>query len=96
VNNRHNRIYGRGRVLARRILVWVYPDPFRGDGGFDWEFDGVGYAAYGHLFTFSDVGGLLASAGLAIDDWCAVDYTSGDVSKKVDQGHLFFVVKADE
>lgn len=96
VNNRHNRIYGRVRVLARRILDWVYPDPRRGDAVFDWEIDGVSYPAYGHLFTFAEVGGLLASAGLAIDEWCAVDYISGDVSGKVDQGHLFFVVKTDE
>jgi len=96
VNNRHNRIYGRSRVLARRILDWIYPDPLRGDAVFDWEIDGVSYPAYGHLFTFSEVGGLLAASGLVIDDWSAVDYISGDVSKKVDQGHLFFVVKVDE
>jgi len=96
VNNRHNHIYGRTRVLVRRFVDWLYPDSRRGDAVFEWKIDGISYPAYGHLFTFAEVSKLLASAGLIIDDWCTVDYLSGALGSRVDHGHLFFVVKIDE
>lgn len=96
VNNRHNKVYGKARILWRRIIDFLWPDERRGDAVFDWTINGVVYPAYGHLFTFAEISQLLSDADLEIETWRAVDYLDGSVSTKVDCGHLFFVVKAPE
>ena len=96
VNNRHNRVYGKTRIVWRRVVDFIRPDERRGDAVFDWTINGVVYPAYGHLFTFNELQKLLKDASLEIESWRSVDYLSGEVFNRVDRGHLFFVVKKME
>lgn len=93
VNNRHYNGYGRWNSLGRRIIDFIWPDYSRGDTAFTWEIDGVKYPARGHLFIFSELRYLFKQGGWEIEDWYAVDYLKGSISKKVNQGQLFFILK---
>lgn len=93
VNNRHYKGYGAFNVKWRRFIDWVYPDYSRGDVSFDWKIDNVTYPAHGHLFTKSEIMDILNKAGLKIVTCKTVDYVSGEVSNKIEDGQLFLIVE---
>lgn len=95
VNNRHNALaYGWPRVLGRRLIDAVMPDPRRGDTRFQWNVDGTSIPARGHLFTPKEVESLAAAAGLRLERRVAVDYRSGATSPRCYRGQLVYEFSA--
>jgi len=90
VHHRHNRAYGFARVLLRRVVDRLRPDPSRGDVRFDWVVGGRRLPAHGHLFTDAEVRAALAAAGLAPFDRWAVDYETGGASRDPGSGQLLY------
>lgn len=94
VNNRHNaRAYGQLRVLGRRLVDFVAPDPARGDADFVWQIAGRAVPSMGHLFTPGELSGLVVSSPLRIRRRVAIDYSSGRVDESPFDGQLVLVLE---
>lgn len=91
VNNRHNAAaYGRWRVRWRKLIDAVRPDERRGDVMVTWKVGGNVVSGHGHLFTPSEVRRLVQSAGLRIVDEVAIDYITGQQSRRLVDGQLVY------
>lgn len=95
VQNRHNAAaYGWGRVLVRVALDRLWPDERRGDTSFDWKVGGRTVRGHGHLFTPSEISGLLQQAGWRVAERIAIDYATGQRSQSPLRGQLVFACEA--
>lgn len=94
VNNRHYIGYGKFNSLYRRLIDFFAPDYSRGDTAYNWNIGGVQYPAKGHLFIFSEIKYLLKKSGWKIESWRTVDYSTGQLSRRVPDGQLFFILVA--
>ena len=93
VNNRHNAAaYGRRKVLGRRIWDALLFNEANGDVNFEWDIAGRKFPASGHLFVPAEMRRNIRAAGLTILDSVAVDYSTGQVSKRLTEGQLLFVL----
>ena len=91
VNNRHYKGYGTFRTMYRRIIDFLNPNYSRGDVNFSWKINDETIPIVGHLFTFCEIEDMCNKAGLRIDNWWAIDYKSGVVSKNCNFGQLLFM-----
>lgn len=93
VNNRHNAAaYGRRKVLGRRIWDALWFDEANGDVKFDWDIAGKKFPASGHLFVPAEMRRIIRAAGLTVLESVAVDYATGQVSTRLTEGQLLFVL----
>jgi ubiquinone/menaquinone biosynthesis C-methylase UbiE len=95
VNNRHNaRAYGPARVWTRRLIDALVPDERRGYSQFTWKVGADRIPAWGYLFTPHEMDGLIAAAGLAIEQRIAIDYMTGKASVRPWDGQLLYCLRA--
>jgi SAM-dependent methyltransferase len=95
VNNRHNaRAYGPGTVMLRRLLDKVAPDERRGDASFEWNVGGERIPARGHLFTPTEMDGLIRAGQLEVEERMTIDYVSGQMSPSARAGQLVYRLRA--
>lgn len=92
VNNRHNTVYGRFRVLSRWCYDFILPDFRRGDTVIEKFVDGQPVRGFGHLFTRSELINLFKEAGLNLDMMFFFDYKDGSIKKYFFQGQIFCVL----
>jgi hypothetical protein len=93
VNNRHNGAsYGWWKVAGRVLIDSIWPDESRGDVSYSWVVNGQSIPGKGHLFTMSEVRGLLQSAGLEVRDQVFIDYVTGVASKNRYRGQIVLKV----
>ena len=90
VNNRHYVGYGRIQSLWRRFIDIINPKPSRGDVQFAWQIDGLEYQASGHFFTVAEMRQIARAAGLNVISITSVDYITGDLKSRPQEGQLFF------
>ena len=94
VNNRHNAAaYGRWRVMLRRLIDAIKPNPARGDVSFEWRINGDVVPAMGHLFTPGEMTKLLHRGKLRIKRRMTVDYVTGQIAESPFKGQLVFVLE---
>ena len=94
VNNRYNaKAYGRFRVLGRRAIDFVAPDPVRGDAEFVWRIGDQIVPSMGHLFTPGELAQLVASSPLRMRRRVAIDYASGRMDESPFNGQLVLVLE---
>lgn len=93
VNNRHNAsAYGWLKVFCRIAIDSISPDERRGDASFDWKIGDKVFPAMGHLFTPSEIEGIINDSGLRLLQRVAVDYASGTPAKSPLKGQLVYMV----
>ena len=90
VNNRHYVGYGRLKSLWRRCIDAIIPNPCRGDVQFTWQISGLEYQASGHFFTVTEMRQIARAAGLEVISITSVDYITGDLKNRPQDGQLFF------
>lgn len=97
VNNRHNATaYGWRTVLGRIVVDRLWFDERRGDATFDWNVSGKVFPAMGHLFTPTEIRGIVDASGLSVTALAAVDYATGTRSSSLLRGQLVFAVTRSE
>jgi hypothetical protein len=72
------------------LLDGLFPDERRGDSEFAWQVGGERIEARGHLFTVSEMQGLISAAGLSIEERLAIDYLTGESSRVPWHGQLLY------
>jgi len=91
VNNRHNAAaYGRLKVLVRRCADFLFPNYRRGDTEYEWKIGRLSLPAMGHLFTPTEIEGMIAESGLRVVRRLAVDYATGEYSASPYRGQLLY------
>lgn len=93
VNNRYNgQAYGWIRTAGRMVYDFVRPSESNGDVAYTWNVGGQRIHATGHVFTPSEMAGLIKEAGLKVKLRTVVDYSTGRVCNSVYSGQLFYVL----
>ena len=94
VNNRHNAAsYGKIKVIWRKFIDIVNFQESRGDSYYEWHIGGLKIPSYGHLFIHAELIKLFSAADLVIDQYFAVNYLNGEISKNLTQGQLFYILR---
>jgi len=94
VNNRYNASsYGWVNILSKIIIDTILPDEKRGDVSYSWLIDDKKIPGMGHLFTPSELTGLIKESGLKVTKKYFVNYISGEMGKTFFQGQMFFIIQ---
>ena len=96
INNRHNIIYGKLRVLMRCIIDYCLPNYERGNTLIGVQSNGKSVKGFGHLFTLNEIRNIVAKSGLKISKINYFDYECGTIRKHFFQGQIFCVLEAGE
>ena len=92
VNNRHNIIYGKGKVFFRYIHDGFWPDFQRGDTVIEKVVDDQIVRGFGHLFTVSELKHMFRCADLEVNSIRFFDYDNGSERRFFFQGQIFCVL----